>query len=277
MDFWFLPFEFAFMQKAFLMAVLIAPPTALLSCFLVMKGWALMGDAVSHAILPGVVLAYVFGAPLLLGAFVAGMVCALATGYISAHSRVKQDTVMGVVFSGMFGLGMVLYVAIDSDLHLDHILFGNLLGIDRGELLTTAWLAVPITLILLVKWKDFMLHSFDLRQARASGLAVGWIHYGLLAMLSLTIVAVLAASGLILAIGLLIAPGAIAFLLARRLATMLWLAVLLALMAMLGGIYFSFFINSAPAPTIILVLTFMFILAFFWRLWRGYGRILGDV
>ena len=277
MDFWFLPFEFAFMQKAFLMAVLIAPPTALLSCFLVMKGWALMGDAVSHAILPGVVLAYVFGLPLLLGAFVAGMVCALATGYISAHSRVKQDTVMGVVFSGMFGLGMVLYVAIDSDLHLDHILFGNLLGIDRGELLTTAWLAVPITLILLVKWKDFMLHSFDLRQARASGLAVGWIHYGLLAILSLTIVAVLAASGLILAIGLLIAPGAIAFLLARRLATMLWLAVLLALMAMLGGIYFSFFINSAPAPTIILLLTFMFILAFFWRLWRGYGRILGDV
>ena len=274
---WFLPFEFAFMQKAFLMAVLIAPPTALLSCFLVMKGWALMGDAVSHAILPGVVLAYVFGAPLLFGAFVAGMVCALATGYISAHSRVKQDTVMGVVFSGMFGLGMVLYVAIDSDLHLDHILFGNLLGIDRGELLTTAWLAVPITLILLIKWKDFMLHSFDLRQARASGLAVGWIHYGLLAILSLTIVAVLAASGLILAIGLLIAPGAIAFLLARRLATMLWLAVLLALMAMLGGIYLSFFINSAPAPTIILLLTFMFILAFFWRLWRGYGRILGDV
>ena len=277
MDFWILPFEFAFMQKAFLMAVLIAPPTALLSCFLVMKGWALMGDAVSHAILPGVVLAYVFGLPLLLGAFVAGMVCALATGYISAHSRVKQDTVMGVVFSGMFGLGMVLYVAIDSDLHLDHILFGNLLGIDRGELLTTAWLAVPITLILLVKWKDFMLHSFDLRQARASGLAVGWIHYGLLAILSLTIVAVLAASGLILAIGLLIAPGAIAFLLARRLATMLWLAVLIALMAMLGGIYLSFFINSAPAPTIILLLTFMFILAFFWRLWRGYGRILGDV
>ena len=133
MDFWFLPFEFAFMQKAFLMAVLIAPPTALLSCFLVMKGWALMGDAVSHAILPGVVLAYVFGLPLLLGAFVAGMVCALATGYISAHSRVKQDTVMGVVFSGMFGLGMVLYVAIDSDLHLDHILFGNLLGLIGGN------------------------------------------------------------------------------------------------------------------------------------------------
>ena len=271
MDFWFLPFEIAFMQKAFLMAVLIAPPTALLSCFLVMKGWALMGDAVSHAILPGVVLAYVFGAPLLLGAFVAGMVCALASGYISAHSRVKQDTVMGVVFSGMFGLGMVLYVAIDSDLHLDHILFGNLLGIDRRELLTTAALAVPITLILLVKWKDFMLHSFDLRQARASGLAVRWIHYGLLAMLSLTIVAVLAASGLILAIGLLITPGAIAFLLTRRLATMLWLAVLIALIAMLGGIYISFFINSAPAPTIILVLTGMFIMAFFWRLWRGYG------
>ncbi|MEM7519580.1 MAG: metal ABC transporter permease, partial [Pseudomonadota bacterium] len=106
-----MPFRFAFMQNAFLICLLVSVPTALLSCFLVLKGWALMGDAVSHAVLPGIVLAYILGLPLILGAFAAGMTCAVATGYLSTNSRVKEDTVMGVVFSGMFGLGIVLYVA----------------------------------------------------------------------------------------------------------------------------------------------------------------------
>ncbi|MEO0362067.1 MAG: metal ABC transporter permease, partial [Pseudomonadota bacterium] len=104
-----LPFRFAFMNDAMLIASLVAVPAALLSCFLVLKGWSLMGDAISHAVLPGVVGAYVLGLPLALGAFAAGMVCALATGYLQENSRVKQDTVMGVVFSGMFGLGLVMY------------------------------------------------------------------------------------------------------------------------------------------------------------------------
>jgi manganese/iron transport system permease protein len=263
-----LPFQFAFMQKAFVMAVLVAVPTALLSCFLVLKGWALMGDAVSHAILPGVVLAYVFGFPLILGAFAAGMFCAVATGYVTNHSRLKQDTVMGVVFSGMFGLGIVIYASIESDLHLDHILFGHLLGVDRGELLLTALIAGPVCLVLLLKWKDLMLHSFDLPQARTSGLPIRLIHYGLLTLLSLTIVATLTATGLILAIGLLIAPGAIAFLMVRRFSAMLWASVFISIIAMTGGVYLSFFINSAPAPTIILILTIMFIFAFGLRLWR---------
>ncbi len=263
-----LPFQFAFMQKAFVMAVLVAVPTALLSCFLVLKGWALMGDAVSHAILPGVVLAYVFGFPLILGAFAAGMFCAVATGYVTNHSRLKQDTVMGVVFSGMFGLGIVIYASIESDLHLDHILFGHLLGVDRGELLLTALIAGPVCLVLLLKWKDLMLHSFDLPQARTSGLPIRLIHYGLLTLLSLTIVATLTATGLILAIGLLIAPGAIAFLMVRRFSAMLWVSVFISIIAMTGGVYLSFFINSAPAPTIILILTIMFIFAFGLRLWR---------
>ena len=123
-----LPFQFSFMQNAFLIGLLVAIPAALLSCFLVVRGWALMGDAVSHAILPGVVIAYLIGAPLIIGAFVAGMICAMGTGYFIQNSRVKPDTVMGVVFSGMFGIGLVIYVAIDSTLHLDHILFGNILG-----------------------------------------------------------------------------------------------------------------------------------------------------
>lgn len=257
-----LPFQFPFMQNAFLIAALISVPTALLSCFLVLKGWALMGDAVSHAVLPGIVLAYVIGAPLILGAFVAGMICALATGYLSEHSRVKQDTVMGVVFSGMFGLGIVLYVSIETSAHLDHILFGNMLGISREELEATAIIAAVVSALLVLQWKDLLLHAFDPAQARAIGLPVRWLHYGLLTALSLTIVGTLSAVGLILAIGLLIAPGAIAFLIVREFRTMLWVSVLVCLGSALLGVYASFFLDSAPAPTIILIQTALFIAAF---------------
>jgi manganese/iron transport system permease protein len=257
-----LPFQFAFMQNAFLISIIVSVPTALLSCFLVMKGWALMGDAVSHAVLPGIVLAYIVGIPLIIGAFLAGMTCSVLTGYLSTNSRVKQDTVMGVVFSGMFGVGIVLYVSVETNAHLDHILFGNMLGIEPHELWTAGVISFGVGLLLLLKWKDWLLHSFDLAQARASGLWVNWLHYGLLAVLSMTIVATLSAVGLILAIGLLIAPGAIAFLLVRRFSTMLWVSVVICMFSMLFGSYGSFFLDSAPAPTIILVLTAIFLLAF---------------
>lgn len=260
-----LPFQFPFMQKAFLIAAMVSVPTALLSCFLVLKGWALMGDAVSHAVLPGIVLAYIVGFPLILGAFGAGMLTALATGYLSNNSRVKQDTVMGVVFSGMFGLGIVIYTSITTDVHLDHILFGNMLGIGAQDLWTAGLIALFVSVALLLKWKDLMLHAFDPAQAQASGLPVQILHYGLLTILSLTIVATLSATGLILAVGLLIAPGAIAFLLVRSFGWMLAVAVLVCLAAMLSGVYLSFYLDSAPAPTIILILTALFILAFFRR------------
>lgn len=259
------PFQFAFMQNAFLIAAVVAVPTALLSCFLVLKGWALMGDAVSHAVLPGVVLAYIFGFPLILGAFAAGMITALATGYLSENSRVKQDTVMGVVFSGMFGLGIVIYTSITSDIHLDHILFGNMLGVGPEDLKTAFWIALPVSVVLVLKWKDLMLHAFDPAQARASGLPVGLLHYGLLTILSLTIVATMVATGLILAVGLLIAPGAIAFLLTRSFGRMLVVSVGVCLVSMLGGVYASFFLDSAPAPTVVLILTALFIAAFLRR------------
>jgi manganese/iron transport system permease protein len=257
-----LPFQFAFMQNAFLISIIVSVPTALLSCFLVMKGWALMGDAVSHAVLPGIVLAHIMGIPLIIGAFLAGMTCSVLTGYLATNSRVKQDTVMGVVFSGMFGVGIVLYVSVETNAHLDHILFGNMLGVEPHELWTAGIISVGVGLLLLLKWKDWLLHSFDLAQARASGLWVNWLHYGLLAALSLTIVATLSAVGLILAIGLLIAPGAIAFLLVRKFSTMLWVSVVICMFSMLFGSYASFFLDSAPAPTIILVLTAIFLLAF---------------
>ena len=265
MDTLLLPFQFAFMQNAFYISIIVSVPTALLSCFLVMKGWALMGDAVSHAVLPGIVLAYIFGIPLIVGAFAAGMACSIATGYLSTNSRVKQDTVMGVVFSGMFGVGIVLYVSVDTNMHLDHILFGNMLGVEPHEMWTAGITSLGVGLILALKWKDWLLHSFDPAQARASGLWVNWLHYGLLAALSLTIVATLSAAGLILAIGLLIAPGAIAFLTVRKFSTMLWVSVIVCMASMLLGTYTSFFLDSAPAPTIILIMTAMFIAAFIRR------------
>jgi len=257
-----LPFQFPFMQHAFLVGLVIAVPTALLSCFLVVKGWSLMGDAVSHAVLPGVVLAYMLNLPLVLGAFAAGLFCSLATGYLNAHCRVKQDTIMGVVFSGMFGLGLVLYTKIRTDVHLDHILFGNMLGVTLADLTMAAIIAALVSLFLIIKWKDLLLLTFDPAQASATGLAVRLLHLTLLSALSLTIVAALKAVGLIMAISLLIAPGAIAFLLTRQFRLMLPIAVGITLASMVFGIYLSFWIDSAPAPTVVLLISMVFIVAF---------------
>ncbi|MDC0604784.1 metal ABC transporter permease [Amylibacter sp.] len=256
-----LPFQYEFMQNAFLIALIVSIPSALLSCFLVMKGWALMGDAISHAVLPGIVLAYIIGAPLILGAFVAGIGCSLATGYLSNNCRVKQDSVMGIVFSGMFGLGIVLYVSVETNAHLDHILFGNILGVEQHELWTTGIISFGVSIVLILKWKDWLLHSFDPVQARTSGLNVNLLHFGMLTALSLTIIAILSAAGLILAIGLVIAPGATAFLLVRKFSMMLCLSTVICIFSMMFGTYISFFLDSAPAPTIVLVMTIIFLAA----------------
>jgi manganese/iron transport system permease protein len=256
------PFTFPFMQQAFAIALLTAVPTALLSCFLVLKGWSLMGDAVSHAVLPGVVLAYVAGLPLAVGAFAAGMACALATGWLKENSRIKEDALLGVVFSGMFALGIVLYTSIETDIHLDHILFGNMLGVSTGDLVQSAVVAAVVTVAIGVRWRDLLLHAFDPQQARALGLPVGLLHYGLLCLLSLAVVGALTATGIILTIAMLIAPGAIAFLLARQFAVMLGVAVAVAVSASLLGVYLSFFLDSASAPTIVLLLTLAFVAAF---------------
>ncbi|MEO0881806.1 MAG: metal ABC transporter permease [Pseudomonadota bacterium] len=256
------PFEFGFMQRAFALSLLAAIPTALLSCFLVVRGWALLGDAVSHAVLPGIVLAYIFGLPLLIGAFAAAMVCALASGYVADNSRIKPDTAMGVVFSGMFGLGVVLFTAIETDIHLDHVLFGNLLGVEPQELWTSGIIGLVVVIGLFIFWRDLRFQSFDPAQAQLLGLRVGMLHYGLLSALALTIVATLAATGLILAIGLLIAPGAIAFLLTRTFAQMMLVSVGVCIFSLLTGVYLSFFLDSAPAPTAILVFTTLFIAVF---------------
>lgn len=256
------PFQFDFMLNALAVSVIVAIPCALLSVFLVLKGWALMGDAMSHAVFPGIVLAYIVGIPLAIGAFIAGLFCAVATGFLDDNSRIKRDTIMGIVFSGMFGAGLVLYVSIQSEVHLDHILFGDMLGVSLVDILQTALIALGIALIIGVKWKDLLLHAFDPHQAKACGLNTTLLHYGLLCMIALTIVATLKSVGIILSISLLIAPGAIAILLTRRFGHALLLAVLLSTISAFLGVYLSFFLDSAPAPTIVVLFTVIFIVAF---------------
>ena len=256
------PFQFDFMLNALAVSVIVAIPCALLSVFLVLKGWALMGDAMSHAVFPGIVLAYIVGIPLAIGAFIAGLFCAVATGFLDDNSRIKRDTIMGIVFSGMFGAGLVLYVSIQSEVHLDHILFGDMLGVSLVDILQTALIALGIALIIGVKWKDLLLHAFDPHQAKACGLNTTLLHYGLLCMIALTIVATLKSVGIILSISLLIAPCAIAILLTRRFGHALLLAVLLSTISAFLGVYLSFFLDSAPAPTIVVLFTVIFIVAF---------------
>ncbi len=259
-----LPFQLPFMQTAFLVTLMIAIPMALLSCLLVLKGWSLMGDAVSHAVLPGVVIAYIAGIPLAIGAFIAGLVCALLTGFIKENSRIKEDTVLGIVFSGMFGLGLVMFVAIETSVHLNHILFGDVLGTTWRDIAETGAIAGATVLALIVFGRDLMLFSFDPGHARTVGLKVRLLHYGLLTMLSLTIVGGLQAVGIILAIAFLIAPGAIAFLMTRTFRAMVLVAASVAVFSAALGIYLSFFIDSAPAPTIVLVMSALFLAAFAW-------------
>lgn len=257
-----LPFQFPFMQQAFVAALLVAVPMGLISSFLVLRGWSLMGDAISHAVLPGVVLAYAAGLPLAAGAFAAGMGCALATGYLKEHSRVKEDTVMGVVFSGMFGLGIVLFSFVETELHLDHILFGDILGLTWPDVGETALIAAIVLAFVGLLRRDLLVCAFDATHARAIGLPVRFYHYGLLAVLSLAIVGALKSVGIILAVAMLIAPGAIAFLLTRRFEAMLAAAVAVAAACSFLGVYLSFFIDSAPAPTIVVLMTLVFVAAF---------------
>lgn len=269
MELLLLPLQFPFMQQALSIALLVALPMGLLSPFLVLKGWSLMGDAISHAVLPGVVLAYIVGLPLAVGAFVAGLFCALSVGYLKENSRIKEDTVMGVVFSGMFGLGIVMFSMIESELHLTHILFGDMLGVVWSDVAETGLIAlVSLGFVGLLR-RDLLLAAFDAQHARAIGLPVRFLHYGLLAVLSLTIVGALKAVGIILAIAMLIAPGAIAFLLTRRFEAMLAMSVAIASLCAVLGVYLSFFIDSAPAPTIVVLMTILFVGAFAWTQWKA--------
>jgi manganese/iron transport system permease protein len=264
-----LPLQYPFMQRALLVSVVVGAVCAVLSCYLVLKGWSLMGDAISHAVLPGIVVAFILGLPLALGAFAAGLSCALLTGYLKENSRVKEDTVMGIVFSGMFGLGLVIFSKIETELHLLHILFGNVLGVTAQDVIETAIIAGLTLAAVLLKRRDLLLYCFDPNHARAVGLPVRVLHYGLLILLSLTIVASLKAVGIILVIAMLVAPGAIAYLLTDRFDRMLVIATSVAVGSSALGTIVSFHIDGATGACIVLIQFAVFVLAFLFAPKRG--------
>ncbi len=255
------PFQFRFMVDAMIVGIAVGAVCSVLSCYLVLKGWSLMGDAISHAVLPGIVIAYAIGLPLAVGAFASGLFCAVATGYIKANSRVKEDTVMGVVFTGLFAFGLVIFTKVKSDLHLDHILFGNILGLAPGDLRDTLIVAGLTLGVILVLRRDLLLYCFDSGHARTLGLSTAFLHYLLLSLLAVTIVVSLKAVGIILVIAMLVTPGCIAYLLTDRFSSMLLIAAASAMGSSFFGVYLSFFINASTGACIVLLQAAVFLTA----------------
>lgn len=259
MNAFFEPLQYAFMRDALLVGTLVAAMCAVLSCFLILKGWSLMGDAISHAVLPGIVLAYIAGLPLAIGAFVAGLFCAVGTGFIKQNSRVKEDTVMGVVFTGLFAFGLVLFSRTSSDMHLDHILVGNILGITRQQVWETLGLGGAVLAVTLALRRDLLLICFDPGQARVMALPERFLNYLLLGLLSLAIVVSLQSVGIILVVAMLVTPGSIAHLWVDRFDRMLAVAAGAAVGSTWVGIFISYHIDGSPGACIVLVQALLFV------------------
>ncbi|MFM2432840.1 MAG: hypothetical protein RLZZ511_4054 [Cyanobacteriota bacterium] len=255
------PLTFEFMLKAIAMSSIVGAVCAILSCYLTLKGWALMGDAVSHAVLPGIVLAYMLGLPLAIGAFMFGLGAVASIGYIQSQTRVKEDTVIGIVFTGFFALGLVMVSKIRSAVDLNHILFGNPLGISDGDILQTCIVSGVVLALVLVLRRDFLLFCFDPTHAKTIGLNTTLLHYTLLAALSLTAVAGLQTVGIILVVAMLITPGATAYLLTDRFDRMLLIAIGSAVISSSLGTYISYYLDGATGGCIVVLQTLLFVLA----------------
>jgi manganese/iron transport system permease protein len=266
------PLQYVFMRDALLVGITVSTICAVLSCFLILKGWSLMGDAVSHAVLPGIVIAYLIGIPLAIGAFLAGLLCALSTGFIKQNSRIKEDAVMGVVFTGMFAIGLVLFSRTPSDMHLDHILVGNILGITRSQFWQTLGLGGIILGLTLGLRRDLLLVCFDPGQARVMALSDRFLNYLLLVLLSLAIVVSLQAVGIILVVAMLVTPGSIAHLWTDRFDRMLIIAVLAATGSTGVGILTSYHINGSAGACIVLTQTLLFVGSLLFAPKYGIGR-----
>ena len=256
------PLGYEYMVRALVTTLIAAVVCALLSCWLVLIGWSLMGDAVSHAVLPGVVLAYIVGAPFALGALVFGVLAVTLIGGIRDTSRIKEDAAIGIVFTTLFALGLVLISVTPAQTDLGHIIFGNVLGVSTSDLLQISILAAVAAVILLAKRRDLTLYAFDPTHAHAIGLSPRRLGALLLGLLALTAVVALQVVGVILVVAMLIIPGATAHLLTERFGRMLVLAPALAALCAVVGIYLSYWLNAAPGGMVVLVQGAAFALAF---------------
>ncbi len=259
---WFAtPFQYPFMQTALGVSTFVGVVCAVLSCFLILKGWSLMGDALSHAVLPGVVFAYLLGLPFAIGAFISGLLCAVTIGWVKQNARVKEDAVIGLVFTAFFALGLIVISRTPSDVHLTHILYGNVLGIEPADVVQTLIAGTIALLTIAVLRRDLMLFCFDPNHARAIGLNTSFLYYALLALLALTVVAALQAVGVILVIAMLITPGAIGYLLSDRFDRMMGLAVGASVLSAIFGVYLSFYLDASTAGCIVVVQATLFFAA----------------
>lgn len=255
------PFRFQFMVRALLTASVVGTVTGVLSCFVVLKRWALLGDAISHAVLPGVALAHLVGAPLLIGAFLSGSITSIGIGFIQRNTRVKEDSAMGMMFTAAFALGVVMISRIATSTQLMHILFGNVLGVSTMMFVTTVYAGFFALVLVFLLYKQIVLYAFDPTHASAIGMRVGLIHYGLMLILTLVIVTSLETVGVILVVAMLIMPGATASLLTRRLPVMIVLSVICSVLAGWIGLYASFILNVSSGGSIVLAAFSFFVVA----------------
>lgn len=263
------PLEYGFLQNALAATLIAAVVCAVLSCWLVLIGWSLMGDAVSHAVLPGVVLAHIVGAPFALGALVFGFLAVFLIGLVRDTTRVKEDAAIGIVFTSLFAAGLVLVSVTPSQVDLSHIIFGNVLGVSPGDLVQMAVLGAIALTVLLVWRRDLVVYAFDPAHAFSIGLSPRRLGALLLGVLALTCVVALQVVGVILVVAMLIIPGATAHLLTDRFTRMLWLAPATSAAACVVGIYVSYWADLSPAGVIVLAQATVFVTAWLFAPSRG--------
>lgn len=261
MDFFQDLLVYAFLQKALLTSVIVGVICGVIGSFIVLRGMALMGDAISHAILPGVAISYILGINYFYGAVVVGVLTALGIGLISEKSRIKSDAAIGIVFSAAFAIGIILITSAQSAIDLTQILFGNVLFVRNIDMWLTVIVGIILLFIVIVFYKELLVSSFDETMAKAYGLKTRFIHYGIMVLLTLVTVASLQTVGVILVVSLLITPASTAYLLTNRLSTMIVLASLFGALSSIIGMYFSYVYNLPSGPVIALTATLIFLIA----------------
>lgn len=256
-------FEFSFLQRALITSIVIGMICGMIGCFIVLRSLALMGDAISHAVLPGVAISYMIGINFFYGAVVFGVLAALGIGFVNQNSKIKSDSSIGIVFSSFLALGVLLITKAQSAIDLTEILFGNVLTVKPEDRTITFIVVAIVLIVIIVFYKEFLLSSFDPTMAAASGLPVKFIHYTIMILLTLVTVASLQTVGVILVVSLLITPASTAYLLTKRLSTMILTSALIGMVSSVIGLFFSVTFNLPSGVVIVLVITIIFIITFF--------------
>ncbi|MCF2150762.1 metal ABC transporter permease [Desmonostoc muscorum LEGE 12446] len=257
------PLQYGFMQRSLVIAILVGLLCAVVGSYLMVQRLALLGDAISHSVLPGLAIAFMVGANIYIGAFIAGVLSTMAIAWIRVRSPIKEDAAMGIVFSAFFALGITLITVIQKDnkIDLNHFLFGNLLSVTIDEVRDTAIIAAIVLIVVILIYKELLFYTFDPLGAQAAGLPVDRLNFGLMLLIALTIVASMKAVGVILVLSLLITPGATAYLLVKRLNQVMILGAVIGVISSISGMYLSYFYNLPSGPAIVLVVSGLFLLA----------------